>query len=526
MSTPRLWCREWILLVLLLVFYWSSALSNLTALPLVYEDEPWAASTGWKLATQGVFGSDMFAGLHNMDQRYYDYLPLYSFVLAFWFRFAGLGLEQLRLTGVVCGLLILALTFSLARRLWHDARVGLAAIAILLLVRGFALSPLMPTGILFADAVRVARYDVLVPVAGLLALHAYLTAAATGKLYWYLAAGVLCALAGLAHVYGAFFIVVVLALLVWERPKGWGRASAALCLGFALPWALYSIYVLQDVATWRAQLRGYGDRFGVTDWRWYVENIRTELQRYSVGITQEGEWMRRPGFWLALFGLVAAVFALGRRAFSGDSNARVVLLPLVLIPVLFACLIRPKFTNYLFVVAPFAALALGWLLVMFWDRLGATPHRRWLRGIVVALALVIAAEGAIQYAAREMRAQVTTPYEVFLARVRAAIPPHTRVLGLPNYGLGWLDYDYRSLAIPFELSNADLEPQPLTLEQAMDYLKPDYILLDGRMRQFLGTTDPAIRNTFESWLERKGAIEIARVEDASYGLMEIFRVRE
>ena len=62
--------RRAILVVLLLAF-WLISLRHLTVAPPVYEDEPWQASTGWKLATAGVFGSDLFAGLYDMDRHYY-----------------------------------------------------------------------------------------------------------------------------------------------------------------------------------------------------------------------------------------------------------------------------------------------------------------------------------------------------------------------------------------------------------------------------------------------------------------------
>src|SRR5947199_4687208 len=72
------------------------SLRHLDAVPQVYEDEPWQASTAYKLLTTGVFGSDLFAGFYNMDQRYYGFMPLHPLLLAGTFRLLGVGLAQAR----------------------------------------------------------------------------------------------------------------------------------------------------------------------------------------------------------------------------------------------------------------------------------------------------------------------------------------------------------------------------------------------------------------------------------------------
>ena len=83
-STAPLGRRQMAIMVCGAVLF--SLLAGLTArpatIPPVYQDEPWQATTGWKLATDGVFGSDMFAGHYNMDRRYYGFMPLHPAVLA------------------------------------------------------------------------------------------------------------------------------------------------------------------------------------------------------------------------------------------------------------------------------------------------------------------------------------------------------------------------------------------------------------------------------------------------------------
>src|SRR5207248_7458594 len=110
------------------------SLRHLDTVPQVYEDEPWQASTAFKLMTSGVFGSDLFAGFYNMDQRYYGFMPLHPLLLAGVFRVLGPGLVQARLETVMLSLLTLLLTFTLGARLF-SAWVGAIAVVLLVLVR-------------------------------------------------------------------------------------------------------------------------------------------------------------------------------------------------------------------------------------------------------------------------------------------------------------------------------------------------------------------------------------------------------
>src|SRR5947199_7115021 len=94
------------------------SLRHLDAVPQVYEDEPWQASTAYKILTTGVFGSDLFAGFYHMDQRYYGFMPLHPILLAAVFRAFGLGLQQARLETVSLAVAVLALTYALGARLF------------------------------------------------------------------------------------------------------------------------------------------------------------------------------------------------------------------------------------------------------------------------------------------------------------------------------------------------------------------------------------------------------------------------
>src|SRR3954470_15488619 len=74
-----------------------SVLPNLGNHPSVTDDEVWVLSAAYKLATQGVFGSDLFRGFYHADQHYYFNMPAQQFVIAGALKLLGYGITQARL---------------------------------------------------------------------------------------------------------------------------------------------------------------------------------------------------------------------------------------------------------------------------------------------------------------------------------------------------------------------------------------------------------------------------------------------
>lgn len=515
------------------LLYLAISLRHLDTIPVVHEDEPWQASTSWKLATEGVFGTDLFAGFSGMERRYYGFMPLHPLLQAAVFRVAGLGLWQARLETVLLGLATLVLTYGLGRRLF-GARVGLLAVVLLLTARTTALSASHVTGVLFLDVARVARYDMAVPVFGLAALHAYLTALRREARRWYVAAGALTGLAGLAHLYGLFWLPALGVLALWDGrgqplPRTLGRAGM-MAAGCALPWLPYGAFVLADLPSWRGQTRGYAERFELLSLGWYAENVRREPLRYAPGLAASWHSLGRVGLWTALTGLPLALGALLRRGLSGDGAARALVVPGLLFPALFALLLHLKLSNYLVAIAPVWALVGAWGGLRLWDRLALPAAGGRLVGRA-ALALLLAAvlvEGSARVAALERAAATATAYDDLIARVRGAIPQGSRVLGLHTFWLGLESFDYRSFLVPVFWSHPAHAEKPLTFGEGVELIAPDVVLIDPQMRAFFGGPEHGGRRAgaeLQAWLQRHDAVLIERIDDPTYGLIELYRVR-
>jgi 4-amino-4-deoxy-L-arabinose transferase-like glycosyltransferase len=509
-ATPRRFERA--ALAALLLLYAGVCSFQLGVVPPAYEDEPWQASTGWKIATHGVFGSDMLAGFHGMEDHYYAFLPLHPLLLAASFRLLGLGLWQARTETAVLGMIVLLLTYALARRLF-GVRVGLLAVAFLLCVRLVGATRYLITGIPFIDLARIARYDMAVPVFGLASLHLYLTARRRGVGLHFIT-GMVAGLAGLAHLYGVGWILALLMLARWD---GRGRrVAAAMALGCAAVWAPYLAYVLAHPADWIGQTRGYTPRFDLFHLDWYAQNLAREVHRYGPGLGPPGwSYLARPGLWATSLLLPLGMIAMLRRAFSPDGDgARAVVVPSLLFVGAFALLVDSKVVSYTLTLLPLGAIAFAWAVCQLLDR-------GLLRRALPAVLVAIACEGALRLARLDAMARVTTPYSEFVGHLRARVAKGERVLGLHNYWLGFSDLDYRAWAVPLWKSNPAVTSSPLGVAQALDAEAPDMVLIDSRMRAFLDTDRRGV--AIRHWMASRGYAAVARVDDATYGAVTLYR---
>ena len=83
------------------------AVYNLGNYRPVSNDEMELMAVAYKLATQGVLGSDLYAGFYNADQHFMITLPLEHVLNAAIFKAFGPGVAQMRWVAVVAGLALL-----------------------------------------------------------------------------------------------------------------------------------------------------------------------------------------------------------------------------------------------------------------------------------------------------------------------------------------------------------------------------------------------------------------------------------
>jgi 4-amino-4-deoxy-L-arabinose transferase-like glycosyltransferase len=514
-----------LLLLMLLVTYWALSLDRLTLFPPMSEDEPWLAATSYKMATQGVYGNDLFAGYYGRERHDYNHPPVYILLQALLFRSAGLGVLQMRFLPVACGTLVLALAFAVARQI-AGAITGLVAAALLVGLRLAAAGH--QSGIPLLDVARVSRYDILVPVFGLTAFWLFNRAERHAGGRDYMLCGLFVGLASLTHLYGAFWLPALALAVVVRRGRRLvrDRAPYLLLAGFALALLPWLAFVASAPGDFAGQMRFVAGRFNLQDPGFYLDNLRHEPGRWHLSLLNGRV---RPGAWTALLALLPATLLLLREGGGPAYNSRSFALGAVLSvhALLFAALLQVKLYNYGIALWPLAMLALAWLGVKAWAR-----ARRWpWRAALLALLALVLAEGALSLAQRRATAGETASYDTFAAKVAEQIPPASVVLGLQHYWLGLHRFPYRSWLLPVLQADPRYYHEPLPFDQALERVAPDVILVDGHMaRYFDELADPRHRNherwlQYQAYLERHGAFLSAQVEDRTYGRMLIYRLQ-
>jgi 4-amino-4-deoxy-L-arabinose transferase-like glycosyltransferase len=386
-------------LAVLAVFYLLTTVPNLANDPIVGGDEGWIMSASEKLAREGVFGSDLFAGFYNAEERYYFNLPLHHLVLAGVFKVAGVGLAQARMVGVVFGLAALVLTYLLGRRL-GGAYVGLGAAVLLVLLR-LNLTPF--TGLTLTDLGAIVRYDLVTVPYALGAVYLLARSPERPTLLAVAGAGLLLGLASLTQFIGAFFILpVALFLLTTALPRQ-ARVQQVAVLGVMvlLPFLPYFAFIAQDVEGFRGQARAVEQETSFLSPSFYLENLRSEPDRYATSTGLEAapdslrDVARRPSARLAMF-LVAplALAAAAYQGFRGSANHRLLTFLLLALVVEFALFESTKRFVYWVAVVPFLCLAIADLGRVALQWRPGQQEARWLAAAGVAVvAVVFAIEG-------------------------------------------------------------------------------------------------------------------------------------
>lgn len=511
-------------LVFAIAAYLAGTLAGLSVYPRVGADEPWIAAAPFKLATQGILGNDLFTGLAGMERHHYQHMPVYPIIEAGIFKAFGVGVVQMRMLSVLFGLALLLVTFSVGRQIGGE-RVGLLAVLILLVLRiddgGEG------TGILLLDRARINRYDVAVPVFGLGAF-ALLPIAGTARTWTHLAVGALCGLSSLSHLYGVFWLVAPVASLAYarstrERVSGMSLTAA----GFLAVWLPWATFISLDWQDFQGQMRTVAERLDVFSPGFYVANAFTDEGPLSLGwllVAVSSLPFGRVGAWAALVGVpVAAVTMVRRSCGWATPRARVFALVAMAQCLLFVVLLRAKTINYMIALWPLGALALSWLAVWLWERRNGS-----LRIALAALAVAIAAEGALRMVHARTVATRMTSYDWFTAEVAQCIPPGSRVLGLSHYWLGLRQFDYRTWLLPLYETNPRFTDTPIPFAAALGRVNADVILVDRYIEdlfvQTSSSSDPLhrLKVDFDAFSAERRLVPACVIRDRTYGAMQVY----
>jgi 4-amino-4-deoxy-L-arabinose transferase-like glycosyltransferase len=511
------------------VLYLCGTLAWIDRFPAVSQDEPWIASSGYKLATAGALGSDLFSGYHGMDQHHFVQMPVYPVLQAAVFRIFGLGVVQMRALSVVFGLALLLAIHGAGREIGGE-RLGVLAAALAVVQSLTASTAVRPIGILLLDSARMNRYDIAVPVFGLAALWVVLRETPGRRSLSYCLAGCLAGLSGLSHLYGAFWLPTLIVFLVLSGGPGRStfRAAGLLIAGFALVWLPWAIWVGLHWSDYVAQMRTVGSRFDIFSPAFYRVNVISGDGPMSIGWavqTLRGLPLRRVGAWTLAIAAPIATWLLIRRGQARTAGELALLTATAIQCLLFVALLEVKSINYMIALWPLGALMEAWLIISLWDR-----RRAALRGLIVAVCGAVAIEGGVRLFAAAGDARHTTSYDWFERQVAGCIPAGSLVLGFQHYWLGLHDFPYRTWLLPLNMANPAFETTPIPVDVALQRINPNVILMDRYARQlFQEAANPShpyhyLAVGFDAYRQQRTLLPRCVVRDETYDTMEVYEV--
>jgi hypothetical protein len=503
MTIPRV---DWGILMVCWLYLWATGLQDLAVRPRVYEDEPWIASPGYGLWERGEYGSELLQGFYGMERHYLAFMPLYSLISGVWLYLASLGLFQARLLMLYCALLILALTYRLARRVWSPT-AGVAALVILVSWPLASPTPHFQAGIPLADWARIARYDLATALFGLAAILTALGRPSPSK---GLLSGGLGGLATLCHAYGLFYLAGVV-LITPRRWWGWIGLGVGLML---LPSVGYSLAHWDD---YQAQNRPFGDRLPTLAPEFYWDSLQDEPERYRPLWEQAGQIT-----YLALGLAALGLAALYRKGGAG----RALLAIIALLMGLLAGLVNYKTYSYVALVWPLWAILAGAGVAALWHGLG---QQRWFQIGLAVLLLLPSIVGGQRQADLHQQAQQMTPYSDFTAQLTQVIPPDADLLAMQHYwfGLAAQTASYRSWLVPIFWANPAYVTDPRPLADVLAQTPPDVILLDEVMLHFLRSAarpDDPFHPLYQQIMAYLQPMRlIAEWYDPTYGAVKVYQ---
>jgi len=511
-----------------LLAYLLVSLNRLAVFPPLGEDESWIAAAPYKLATQGVLGSDLFTGYYGMERHHYEQMPVFPLVQAAVFKLFGVGVLQMRVLPVACGFVLLLAVFAVGRQVGGD-RVGALALILMLILRVAAGGD--GTGILLLDRARINRYDIAVPVFGLLALWAFNRAERDRNHTWYMLTGLLTGLSSLSHLYGVFWLPIFIGCAIARHGRDLlrQRTLGLLLAGFAVPWLPWAVYVATGWSDYLGQMRIDAARFDLLNPTFYIDNTLHGEGPISLGWslrTVRALSLVRVGTWTMLLICPAAFVTMvwNARRHAGGAASLLAVASLAQ-TAMFVALLKVKTFNYMIALWPLGALLLAWLGIWLWDRRLLVA-----RFALLTLLGLILAEGTARVAHARSNAGQTTPYGWYEAEVASCIPPGSLVLGLQHYWLGLRQYSYRTWLLPIYLADPRYYHEPMSLDQALERVNPTVILvdryIDDLMKKATDVEDPNHRLYvgFEAFKARRHAKLTCVISDHTYGAMQIYSV--
>ena len=515
-------------------FFLLVTLPDLGRYPRVHGDETWVMSASYKLATTGVFGSEMYRDFYGADQHYFIVLPVHPHLQALSFTVFGTGIAQARLVTVVSAVVVLWAATWLAWR-WYGLVASILT-GVLLLALRVNLVDLWP-GLPLVSVARSARYDTTaVAFTWLTVVFLDLTIQHGSRRSWMAyAAGICAGLATLSQFFGAFTIIVVSALLLWRGRKRLLSNDALIHIGAG--WSIvvwpYLLYVGIHWSDFRGQSALIAGRTDFDRPMFYLNNLRDEAGRYGHLIDPE----RITGSGAAPWFFVVAIWpVLGWLAWRarrpGQPGDRVLLTTILVCGITLALIDSTNVPIYTIVLWPGCCIALAAAVAsgLEWAYRGFRTDQYIFRrpipvlaGLaVLTVAVAVVADGVDAYRDDRRLAQTVSDYGEISERVDVVLPAGAGVVGHQRWWWGLHEREYLALNV-LQLTweqQAEESRQPPSFVALFDATGANTLIIDDNARSEISRYPAELRLQIETFLATE-TVQAAVITDPTYGRFEV-----
>jgi hypothetical protein len=497
-------------------FLVGAAWPYLSNFPPVSADEVWIMSGSYKLANQGVLGSDMYAGLHGADKHYLFNLPVHHFVQAAFFRLFGPGIAQARAPSLLAAVSVLCTVGWLTYR-WVGLGCSVVTGILLLFWRSnlLAVDPRPP---LLALA-QSGRYDVIVLslwwlVVLMLNCHLNQPRRATA-----ITVGLLGGITALTQFFGAGVLMCCAAGLLWTERQDrsrfvYGREVAMSAL---IPLLGYGAYITAEWADFIGQTALQSTRMRFYDPRFFLTNALNERHRFDWLLDASRDVI---GGWTVGLAIPLAVVAVVRLCRRGN------ILPLMSTVGAFlslALLDSTKATIYASLLVP--VLCFG-VAVTLTPTSSSLPHRpsTILRTVTACAFLFwIIVDGLGGYKFVSVEGPRVTRYDDIGRQIANSIEPQVTVLGSQRWWWALHTFPYRSLNAQWQIwQEEQFNNRSPDFSRMLDKYGSAYLIFDNDIRGDLTRVPSQLQRQVNDVLSFRAAL-VGSWRDHTYGLIEIYR---
>ena len=454
-------------------------------------DESWYAAPAYSIA-HGHGIQDPAIGPNDLEHRFDARPPGTALVIATAFRLFGTSAVAARLGSVLAGLLIVVLTFLLAR----DVLGKEAAVVAMLLVT---------TDNLIVLTSRTARPEALTTLCVLLSLLAIQQYASRGLLRWPLGSGLLLALGTMFHITLLGYICSIGLLVIvldWRARRFVLRGTLPFIAGYALgmmPFALWILNAPLGRAGFREEYLSRAVHASLKS-KFLAEGHRyADILGFGMlhghGLEQVPVRIAVPLLFCVASGLL---WFYRRRWFWLE-------LLLLLPSLLWLVYTVNKSSRYIALIAPIFALTIG-------AAVAAVQQKRLLHRVMLGFAtiVILAQLGANVLLLKAAR---TANYTRIGDELRSVIPAGEPVYGTITFWLAFDDHPY--------ISYERTEP-----EMAADRFHTRYFILGDRMMTSGGGMDEAFYAALNRQLQSviSDGTLVGEFVDPYYGDLRVYRL--